>query len=196
MSQSTIQNPLAPPLKPGNATNPAADQITELWGVSVWLGQILREQLGSALLDNVTDADALPFVTDVQAAAIAACTEDGTNGTAQWSWNREISTWRPGYFVGAQHSPGDVRVIVILSSNIEENHPDSGCLSIHDPREGAGNVALPGLPWGRPLKIPGRVGLALAVPGWARWSVSPLREPHQMTVWTAIASRRPSAEGR
>jgi hypothetical protein len=168
--------------------------ITGLWPVPVWLGQLDRSAFGPPTgwaLGGSGTADRLPFVPEVQAAALDACSSSEGTG---WSWNCAIEQWRSGFFVGARHSDGAVRVVVILASNVEDEHPDSGALWIHDPRDGAGNVALPGLPWGRPLKLPGRAGLALAVPGWLRWSVAPLRAPHAMTVWTANASRLPNQE--
>ena len=170
--------------------------ITSLWPVPVWLGHLDRVSLGSPRAWTVNDAQAaqrLPFVPLVQEAAVGVC---APGAGMRWSWDCTISQWPSGFFVGASHSEGEVRVVVILASDQVAEHPDSGALWIHDPRDGAANVTLPGLPWGRPFKLPGRAGMALAVPGWLRWSVAPLRAPHTMTVWTATASRAPTRKGR
>ena len=181
------------PLKPPADSRGGA--ITELWPVPVWLGHLPSDWLRTPTEEPLTDptvAQNLAFAATVQRAALAAC---GFDPAARWSWSCTVETWNPGFFVGASHSQGDLRLVVVLTSNLDEAHPDSGALWIHDPRDGAHNVALPGLPWGRPLKLPGRAGMALAVPGWLRWSVTPVREPHSMTVWTATASQLLTEEG-
>jgi hypothetical protein len=181
---------------PGTATGHEASHVTGLWPTHVWLGHLdltATTWCDGAGGSDPHNAESLPFVREVQDAAVAACCPGTPTG---WVWSCVIEQWGPGYFVGARHSASELRLIVILRSDSPAQHPDSGALSVHDPRDGAGNVALPGLPWGRPLKLPAHRGLALAVPGWLRWSVSPLRPPHTMTVWTSYASRTPNPEGR
>lgn len=48
----------------------------------------------------------------------------------------------------------------------DANSEASGAMILHDPRAGAANVALPGLPWGRPITMPTVPGTLVLVPGW------------------------------
>lgn len=110
-------------------------------------------------------------------------------------WTHTMERWQPGYHLGLQYGDAPIRAVVIIASSNLSEHPESGTISLHDPRVGAANVALPGLPWGRPAKIPPITGAAAAFPGWLAMSVAPLRANHHMTVWVLTAHpARPTQE--
>jgi len=85
-----------------------------------------------------------------------------------------IEHWPGGYDVGMRYGVGLGRGFVILRSNRPDQRPESGAVTLHDPRAGAANVGLPGLPWGRPIKMEALPGRAVVMPGWLSWSVAPL----------------------
>ena len=188
----------------------AKGEIIGLWPTPVWLGHLDLSELRPSEWPDLSSPEAgdrLPFAGAVEEAALTGCQlvpdprverdaalqlgNDGSSGRAavRWAWRRTVETWDAGFFVGARYVPEDIRVLVVLRSETPHEYPDSGALFIHDPRDGAGHVTIPGLPWGRPLRIPAQPGLALAFPGWLRWSVAPLRPGHSMTVWIGSASR-------
>jgi hypothetical protein len=174
------------PASPPVLTSPP--DIEQMWPLPVWVADIdvraAAEQMGDLPGSTTPYARApqMPFSAAVQHAAAQAC---GHDAPGDWLWEQRIEQWDPGFFVGARYGAGTVQAFVVLASQPPSACPDSGAICVHDPREGTGNVGLPGLPWGRPMKLPARRGLALAIPGWARWSIAPLRPAHTMTVWIA-----------
>lgn len=165
-------------------------EITPTWQTRIWVGQLhadaLRRVAAHANPASETDlaghAGELSALTDLENAVSTAL--DLSSG--HW-WRHRLVVWPAGFYHGMTYSPAAVRALVVVASNPPEEHADSGVLSLHDPRIGADNVALPGLPWGRATKIPPVAGGAVAFPGWVGCSIAPLRDTHTMTVWTAEA---------
>jgi hypothetical protein len=176
-----------------------------MWPTSVWIGQASPNHLanlgvgipastGSHPPRTRIDIDTPDVKPDFLAALTAAAAETyspASNRDLQWHHHREI--WPVGYYAGMRYGDGLFRVVTIVESNAPEAHRDSGMIALNDPRVGAANVALPGLPWGRPIKIPANRGTTLILPGWLSWSVAPLRAPHSMVVFLAQATLAHSA---
>lgn len=162
-------------------------EITPLWETPVWIGEISAAALQQMTTLTTTDAASitpadLPAITDLEQAL-----DEAFHLAPERRWHHRLDTWNPGFYRGMTYSPATVRALVIVTSNQPDQHQDSGAIRIHDPRVGAANVALPGLPWGRSTKIPPIAGGAFAVPGWLACSIAPLRDDHIMRVWTAEA---------
>ncbi len=164
-------------------------EITELWPTPVWFGQMPIENLAERqkLADPSVEIDITALHLPGSAILENAAATIGPPHT-QLDWHHRLVVWQPGYHLGMSYTPAAVKALVIVTSNAPENRPESGLISLHDPRAGAPNVALPGLPWGRAAKAPPIEGLALAHPGWLGCSIAPLRRKHSITVWIAEAT--------
>ncbi|MEU7822998.1 hypothetical protein [Catellatospora sp. NPDC049133] len=162
--------------------------ITTLWPTRLWLGEVDAADLAqlSALADPARDVDltdaGLGVLADLEQAAAAV------DPDAQLTWSHRLTTWRAGHYLGMARSAASVFAMTVVASTGNDANQDSGAISLHDPRVAASNVALPGLPWGRPFKISAAAGAAVAAPGWLAYSIAPLRDPHTMTVWLAEGS--------
>lgn len=165
-------------------------EITATWPTKIWIGQVSAQTLDqvAAHADPAAETDLSGYADQL---AVLADLEDAVTSALglgpDHRWRHRLAVWPSGFYRGMTYSNAAVRALVIVTSNPPANHEDSGVLSLHDPRIGAANVALPGLPWGRASKIPPMAGGAVAVPGWVGCSVAPLRDTHIMTVWTAEA---------
>ncbi|WP_032723506.1 hypothetical protein, partial [Salinispora arenicola] len=159
------------------------------WPTRIWVGQLdihaLHQVATHADPRAATDLTGvhLGTLTHLEHAVSAALTLP-----PHQQWRHRIAIWPPGTHHGMTYSRAAVRALVIVASNPPTEHTESGMISLHDPRVGADNVALPGLPWGRATKIPPVAGGAVAFPGWVGASIAPLRGTHTMTVWTAEAA--------
>lgn len=100
-----------------------------------------------------------------------------------WTWRTE--RWEGGFHAGLRHSPGTWCALLVIAARAADQEDPSGALILHDPRFGAANVGLPGLPWGRPLTLPTRPGLLAITPGWLPWQIAPVRADDERTVLTA-----------
>ncbi len=173
--------------------------VFPLWTTPIWIGQVptdaiaeldaawTPEPAADSIDPAATVAAPMPlpgFALELELAAAQLCPNAAVGDLR---WKHTIEQWPPGYYNGMRYGEGLLRALVILSSNASRDHPDSGAISLHDPRAGSANVGLPGLPWGRPAKIPPLAGAAAAFPGWLGWSVAPLRAPHRIVVWMAVA---------
>lgn len=166
-------------------------EIVELWPTPFWFGHIAAPDLAdvaaltdpACAVDITSHRDDLKALQQLQEAAAAIAP-----GSLALTWKHILTVWTPGFHFGMGYSAAAIRAFVVVVSNAAAEHPESGTISLHDPRAGAANVALPGLPWGRAAKIPAVAGAAVAFPGWLACSVAPLRDLHTMTVWTAEAA--------
>lgn len=161
--------------------------ISDLWPTPVWMGAIAAGDLveiAALARPGTTDITAQPLIVirelELTAGAVDPDRRDLT-------WRHQLETWPPGFHLGMRYCGVAVRAMVIVDSEVPAEHADSGAISLHDPRAGIANVGLPGLPWGRPVKVPLHTGVAFAHPGWLSYSVAPVRTPHHMTVWVAEA---------
>ena len=165
--------------------------IRPMWPTPIWIGHVDAEALSRLAryadptidTDLATHTDALSSTAHLEHAVTAGLDIE----PSVLRWHHRLSVWPAGFYLGMTYSHATVRVLVIVASNQPREHPESGAISLHDPRTGAANVALPGLPWGRTTKIPPMAGGAVAIPGWLGCSIAPLRAAHRMTVWTAEA---------
>ncbi len=172
--------------------------LTELWATRIWIGRVsepgLRECSLGARAGEARDASGGPltwepskwpeFVGDLETAGEKLAS---VGRSAELRWVHRIETWLPGAHSPLRYGNGLVRGIVVLSSDIPSEHPQSGGIELQDPRAGSGNVGVPGLPWGRSAKIPAIAGVAAVFPGWLAWSIAPLRAPHALVLWVAEA---------
>jgi len=162
-------------------------EIMQLWITDVWIGHVETAHLAdlAALAGPNTTVDITSCRGDLPVLALLEAAAGSITLGVEVAWQHQLSTWPSGYHLGMTYSEAIVRALIVVASNRTERHPDSGVISLHDPRTGSANVALPGLPWGRVSKVPPLAGAAVAFPGWVAHSVAPLREPHAMTVWIA-----------
>ncbi|KOT64388.1 MULTISPECIES: hypothetical protein [Streptomyces] len=100
-------------------------------------------------------------------------------------WSGRTEAWPGGYHAVWRHGTGAWCALLVLDSEGNASRPVSGAIVLHDPRAGAANVSLPGLPWGRPLTLASRPGLLVVAPGWLGWQIAPVRTGEHRTVWTA-----------
>lgn len=143
----------------------------------VWAGGIC----GTRDIDTGSDIE-LEFARRIEHAAAAL----GANGVLRW--RHRLEAWPPGYHVALRYGAGAVEALCVVASDGRAKQAASGQISLHDPRVGAGNVSVPGLPWGRSITMPADVGRAFIFPGWLACSVAPLHGEHHMVVWSASAS--------
>lgn len=122
------------------------------------------------------------FARSIEQAAAAL----GADGELRW--RHRLEAWPPGHHVALRYGPGTIEALCIVASDGRAGQAASGQISLHDPRTGAGNVCVPGLPWGRPITMPADVGRMLIFPGWLAYSIAPLHGEHHMVVWSASAS--------
>ncbi|KOG63992.1 hypothetical protein ADK76_10790 [Streptomyces griseoflavus] len=102
-------------------------------------------------------------------------------------WAGRTEHWPGGYHAAWRHGTGTWCALLVLDATGADTDDRSGAIVLHDPRAGAGNVGLPGLPWGRPLTLPSQAGLLVVMPGWLGWQVAPVRSGEHRTVMTADA---------
>lgn len=162
-------------------------RMDQLWPTRVWLGQASADEVVEALasVNRPEDCKLASAVSEIMGELTDLHNADHAPG-----FNHAIEYWKESYGVGMRYGHGLVRAFIILESNRPEGHLESGAITLHDPRAGAGNVGLPGLPWGRPLKLEAVVGRVAVFPGWLPWSVAPLWHGHKMTVWALSLEAR------
>jgi hypothetical protein len=100
-----------------------------------------------------------------------------------WTWRTE--KWDGGFHAALRHGTGTWSALVVLDALAHDRADASGALILHDPRAGAANVGLPGLPWGRPVTVPTVPGTLVLVPGWLAWQIAPVHPDEHRTVLTA-----------
>lgn len=100
-------------------------------------------------------------------------------------WTSRTEQWKGGYHAGLRHGTGAWCALLVLDARTDDPGTLSGAVILHDPRAGAANVGLPGLPWGRPVNLTTRPGLLAVVPGWLGWQVAPVSADDERTVLTA-----------
>lgn len=91
-----------------------------------------------------------------------------------------VERWRSGYEAPAITSDADYLGWLVVRGRVAE-HSDAGTIALLDPRAGSNMVAVPGIPWGRPLVIAPRSGNLVVHPSWIVCSVLPL-DPGQEAV--------------
>lgn len=159
--------------------------VTSLWETPVWTGAPAFED--QAALTDLTSAD-----PEVRAQRVAAFGEALTEvaqalvsaGAREPDspWSARTERWEAGYHCGLRYGQGTLQAIVVVSATGTARHPESGRISLHDPRAGAANVFLPGLPWGRHHHLEPKPGNVLICPSWVAWSVAPVQEGHTVEV--------------
>ena len=164
--------------------------ISKLWPTPLWIGRLEptaeTQQLAKLTTAEPQDVTHLRTTLAIMAAleAAASCVSDSDGAPLTWVHN--VERWHPAHHVGYSYSPAAIRILAVLDSTPPQQHQQSGEIRLHDPRAGAANVALPGLPWGRPVTIQAITGEVIATPGWLPMSVAPVRTGHTVTVWTAL----------
>lgn len=143
--------------------------ITSLWETPVHTVQLV----GDVLERVAADPDLLPDLLPA-----------GHPGR-EVTWTSRTEHWKSGYHAGLRHGAGAWWALLVLGARTQDAGSLSGAVILHDPRAGAANVGLPGLPWGRPLTLITRPGLLTVVPGWLGWQVAPVRTDDERTVLTA-----------
>lgn len=93
------------------------------------------------------------------------------------------------------HGTCDWLAWMVLDSTGQGLTPDSGVLMLHDPRGAAPMVAVPGLPWGRPMTFSLTPGKGVIHPGWLGYSVLPLSGSHSVKVAKVEVIASPSPAG-
>jgi hypothetical protein len=159
--------------------------IHDLWQTPVFAGALSADS-APALEDLAASDSTLPDgrVRELGQALAAAAPmllpprPDGCEPSWQW----KIERWQPGYHAGLRYSPGNVQALVVLQETGAPRHPESGQVSLHDPRVGANKVFLPGLPWGRHRHLSPRPGSVMIFPSWLGWSVAPVQDGHTIDV--------------
>ncbi|WP_327357780.1 hypothetical protein [Streptomyces sp. NBC_01304] len=146
--------------------------ITGLWPTSVHIAQLNAAGLSRIAANPELLPDLLP-------------TEHPGH---RLGFKSHIERWEGGFHAGLRHGSGTWCTLLVLESHPEGASHHSGAVIVHDPRSGAANVGLPGLPWGRPLTLPTRVGLLAVLPGWLAWQVAPVRADEHRTVLIADSS--------
>ncbi|GEM_PF-3080491 len=173
----------------------ASDHVQTLWSTRVWMGQldvVLRDGAPEEMLLEGSPGDVARVDTEAVLADGQQVTE-GLQGALSHllpavgrSWSIEIDlqvqVWSGGYSVGLAYGHGDWQGWCFLASNLDVDGPESGALTLHDPRAGCASVTVPGLPWGRPLTISPAPGLAVLHPGWLGYSILPVRADHRIAV--------------
>ncbi|MEU5193607.1 hypothetical protein AB0G86_06020 [Streptomyces scabiei] len=101
------------------------------------------------------------------------------------SWTSRTEKWDGGFHAALRHGTGAWFALVVLDARASDASEASGAVILHDPRAGAANVALPGLPWGRPITVPNVPGTLVLVPGWLAWQIAPVHPGEHRTVLTA-----------
>lgn len=164
--------------------------VVPLWQTPLWLGHLDQDDTTRQLARMHTGADPLDITHLRNSTKLLAEVEDTAATIASASgplgWTHRLHRWLPGHQVGYNFNAAAIWAIVVLDSTPPPDHPQSGEIRLHDPRAGAGNVALPGLPWGRPVTIPAVTGAVVAAPGWLPYTVAPVRPGHTVTVWTLL----------
>lgn len=100
-------------------------------------------------------------------------------------WTSRTEKWDGGFHAALRHGTGAWCALVVLDALAHDTAEASGALILHDPRVGAANVGLPGLPWGRPVTVPTVPGTLVLVPGWLAWQIAPVHPDEQRTVLAA-----------
>ncbi|MEU5108444.1 hypothetical protein AB0H07_40350 [Streptomyces sp. NPDC021354] len=100
-------------------------------------------------------------------------------------WTCRTEHWPEGFHAGLRHGTGAWCALLVLHARTAGEDSLSGAVILHDPRAGAANVGLPGLPWGRPLTLSTLPGLLVVIPGWLAWQVAPVRTEEDCTVLAA-----------
>ncbi|MFI0813815.1 hypothetical protein [Streptomyces echinatus] len=100
-------------------------------------------------------------------------------------WTSRTETWDGGFHAALRHGTGEWFALVVLDALAHDTAEASGALVLHDPRAGAANVGLPGLPWGRPVTVPTVPGTLVLVPGWLAWQIAPVHPDDHRTVLAA-----------
>ncbi len=152
---------------------------TTLVGVSrVDVDQILRREFSPSMdgsdesrisLEPANHFRSISDVKSLFAKAAAAITQVGLEPEVRL----QVLDWHPGYEVPLVTSNAECFGWLFLAGS-ESQHSDAGTVAIADPRSGSNMVALPGLPWGRPLVISPRKGTLIVAPSWLTASVLPL----------------------
>lgn len=84
---------------------------------------------------------------------------------------------------------GDISGWIVLDCSIY-GESEAGSLQVIDPRAGSEMVAVPGLPWGRPLILAPKPGAFMVLPGWHIVSAVPLLPNQRLTLVNFQAIRR------
>ncbi|MFE6273949.1 hypothetical protein ACFVQ9_34750 [Streptomyces goshikiensis] len=141
---------------------------------SLWETPVHTMQLADDVLERVTaDPGLLPGLLPA-----------GHTGR-EVTWKSRTEDWKGGYHAGLRHGTGAWCALLVLGARTQDAGTLSGAVILHDPRAGAANVGLPGLPWGRPLTLTTCPGLLAVFPGWLGWQVAPVRADDERTVLTA-----------
>ncbi|MFJ4623636.1 hypothetical protein [Streptomyces sp. NPDC088812] len=145
--------------------------VTALWPTPVHTGLLSEDDLTRLTPDPALLAGLLPE----------------HHRARDLAWSSRIETWDEGFHAALRHGTGEWFALVVLGARVRERSGSeaSGALVLHDPRAGAANVALPGLPWGRPITVPTITGTLVLVPGWLAWQIAPVHADEQRTVLTA-----------
>ncbi|MEU0030832.1 hypothetical protein [Streptomyces sp. NPDC006335] len=159
--------------------------IHDLWQTPVFTGSLSTDDIPHLI--DITSAHATSRNQRAQQLAQALTTAapllvPTQDNAPEPSWHWITEQWKPGYHAGLRYSPGNVHAIVVLNASGTPRHPESGQISLHDPRVGANKVFLPGLPWGRHHHLLPRPGNVLVFPSWLGWSVAPVQDGHTIDV--------------
>lgn len=178
---------------------------TTLWATRLWIGklEVMIKDDSPALLENsgvlITAhaperilADSWQVLSDVYDVLAAMLTDGDSLVSGLTEVDLCVETWAPGYAVGLAYGRGAWNAWCFLDSTEDVRGPESGGLSLHDPRAGCASVTVPGLPWGRPMKIAPKPGLAVLHPGWLGYSILPVRAGHRLAVLKVTLSNRES----
>jgi len=116
--------------------------------------------------------------------SLTGCLPSGHPGR-DLPWTSRTEKWDGGFHAALRHGTGEWFALVVLDALVDDASEASGAVILHDPRAGAANVALPGLPWGRPITVPTVPGMLVLVPGWLAWQIAPVHVGEHRTVLAA-----------
>ncbi|MDO0917764.1 hypothetical protein QQM39_45395 [Streptomyces sp. DT2A-34] len=159
--------------------------VTSLWETPVWSGALAAEDLAGLpdLLGSDPEVRAACTKRLGQALTDVAHTLAGPGAREpDTPWSAHTERWEAGYHCGLRYGKGTLQAIVVVSATGTARHAESGRISLHDPRAGASNVFLPGLPWGRHHHLEPEPGNVLICPSWVAWSVAPVQDGHTVEV--------------
>lgn len=156
--------------------NSLKEAIEEMWPTRVWVGTLILDSLNAGL----------PACIEAEVSQIAK--ELIPNERLIWNFKEE--KYVPGSFVAMRWNEGSVVSITVIESSGQGSNPESGKITLHDPRAGAAAIPVPGRPWGQPANISPSVGTTLVFSSWIAWSLAPLSATHAIRLSIGTAQKQ------
>lgn len=108
--------------------------------------------------------------------------------TPTMSVRLHVERWNAGFEDPMVTTSADYFGWLFLHGDVAA-HSDAGTVAILDPRCGSNMVAVPGIPWGRPLVLAPKPGTLVVAPSWLTAAVLPLDPGQQVLVVRAEITR-------